>query len=91
MGVRHPDTLAALDNLGVTLSMQGKHAEAEPLFRRALAGYEAELGANHPRTLTSVNNLASLLHDQGKHEVAEQAMAKATQLHNAVLAAWTLF
>ena len=39
-----------------TNAHQGKLAEAEPLFRRALAGREKKLGLNHPDTLTSVNN-----------------------------------
>ena len=40
---------------------QGKYDEAEPLYRRALAGYEEALGPAHPETLGTVNNLALLL------------------------------
>ena len=40
--------------------------QAEALYRRALAGSEAHLGANHPETLTSMNNLAALLRQQRK-------------------------
>ena len=40
--------------------------QAEALHRRALAGWEAQLGANHPDTLTSMSNLALLLRQQGK-------------------------
>ena len=42
--------------------------QAEALYRRALAGSEAHLGANHPDTLISINNLAALLRKQGKLE-----------------------
>ena len=37
---------------------QGKTAEAERIFRRALEGCEEKLGARHPHTLTLMNNLA---------------------------------
>ena len=40
--------------------------QAEALYRRALAGREAHLGANHPATLGSMHNLAGLLWQQGK-------------------------
>ena len=49
----------------------GKLAEAEPLFRRALEGNERQLGAQHPDTLKAVNNLAWLLKAQGKLAEAE--------------------
>ena len=51
---------------------QGKLDEAEPLHRRAMAGYEAKLGLDHPSTLTSVNNLALLLENQGKLDEADR-------------------
>ena len=40
----------------------GKYGEAEKLNRRALEGWEKELGVQHPDTLTSVYCLAYLLH-----------------------------
>lgn len=47
------------------------YAKAEPLCRRALAGYERVLGPEHPHTLTSVNDLAALLDSKGAYEEAE--------------------
>ena len=44
--------------------------EAEPLYRRSLAGRETQLGRDHPDTLTSVSNLAVLLDSQGKLDEA---------------------
>lgn len=35
--------------------------EAEPLFHRALSGFEELLGPTHPQTLTAANDLALLL------------------------------
>ena len=55
-----------LFNLASLLSDQGKYVEAEPLSRRALQGYEAELGATHPDTLASVNSLAGFLLSQAR-------------------------
>src|SRR5262249_26389761 len=37
LGEDHPDTAASSNNLAFVLVNQGKYAEAEPLFRRALA------------------------------------------------------
>ena len=53
------------------LQGQGKLAEAEPLFRRALEGRERLLGAQHLDTLICVGRLASLLHAQGELAEAE--------------------
>ena len=65
----------------------GKYEEAEPLYRRALAGREAALGAEHPDTLMSVNNLAVLLKDMGKYEEAEPLYRRALAGQEAALGA----
>jgi len=44
---------------------QGKYAEAEPLYQRALAISEKTLGPEHPQVATSLNNLA-LLYQSGR-------------------------
>ena len=41
----------SVNNLANLLLNMGKYEEAEPLYRRALAGLEAALGAEHPDTL----------------------------------------
>ena len=48
VGENHPDTAQAINNLARVLIAQGKHKEAEPLFRRALLVFEAagESGSN---------------------------------------------
>ncbi len=47
-----------MNNLAPLYQAQGRLAEAEPLYKRALEALERVLGKEHPHTLTSVNNLA---------------------------------
>jgi tetratricopeptide (TPR) repeat protein len=61
------------------LQLQGRYEEAETLNRRALEGWEKELGEDHPNTLISVNNLASVLQDQGRYEEAETLNRRALE------------
>ncbi len=58
-------------DLGVMYSDQGKIAEAEALYLRALAGNEKAWGLDHTPTLATVNNLGNLYSDQGKTAEAE--------------------
>jgi tetratricopeptide (TPR) repeat protein len=46
---------------------QGRHAEAETLYKRALAIREKALGPDHPYVATSLNNLAKLYWSQGRY------------------------
>ena len=57
----------------------GKYEEAEPLYRRALAGQEAALGAEHPSTLISVTNLGILLRKRNDFASAEPLLRRAMQ------------
>lgn len=43
----------------------GRKAEAEPLYREALAAYRETLGNRHSHTLLAMNGLASLLNETG--------------------------
>src|SRR5262249_17588513 len=45
---------------------ESRYAEAEPLFKRALAIREAVVGPDHPDAVASVNNLASLYQAEGR-------------------------
>ena len=56
---------------------RGDYAGAEPLFRRALVGFERALGPEHPTTLGSVNNLAYLLERMGDYAGAEPLYRRA--------------
>ncbi|KAG1657908.1 hypothetical protein FOA52_005829 [Chlamydomonas sp. UWO 241] len=76
-GAGHPDTLSSVATLAELLHDQGKFDEAEPLFRRALAGRDEALGPTHPSTLNSVTYLANLLADQDKLDEAEPLYRRA--------------
>ena len=73
------DAFACLNDLGLLLQDMGKLEDAGPLFRRALEGREAKLGADHPDTLSSVNNLGALLKVMGNPEAAEPLLRRSAQ------------
>ena len=45
--MNHPNYAVALHNLALAYGNQGKYADAEGLYKRALAIREKALGANH--------------------------------------------
>ncbi len=61
----------SVGNLAVLHRAQGRYAEAEPLYKRALAIAEQALGPAHPNVATSLNNLVGLYDAQGKYTDAE--------------------
>ena len=62
-----PEAARLLNQAELYLDNRARYGEAEPLYVRALAIYEQQLGADHPATATSLNNLANLYRDQGKY------------------------
>jgi tetratricopeptide (TPR) repeat protein len=76
-----------LNQAGVYLYDRGRYAEAEPLYQRALAIRERELGASHPNTVTSLNNLAELYRVQGKYVEAEPLYQRALEIRERELGA----
>jgi tetratricopeptide (TPR) repeat protein len=69
----------AFHNLGDLFTNQGKLAEAEKMFIRALQGKEEALGPDHTSTLETVNNLGLLYVNQGKLAEAEKMYIRALQ------------
>ena len=51
----------SLNSLAGLYDTQGKYAEAEPLYRRALAIAEKALGPEHPDLATDLQNYAVCL------------------------------
>ncbi|KAH8767807.1 kinesin light chain [Hyaloscypha sp. PMI_1271] len=72
-------------NLGLLYSSQGKLAEAEQMYQRALQGEEETLGPEHISTLKTVNSLGNLYTAQGKHAKAEQMCQRALQSYEKAL------
>lgn len=71
-GAEHTSTLDVVHNLGNLHLKQGKRAEAEHMYVRALRGKEKTWGSKHMSTLGTVNGLGSLYKNQGKMAEAEQ-------------------
>jgi tetratricopeptide (TPR) repeat protein len=69
--------LAGLHNLGDLYRNQGRLAEAEAMYERALVGKEKALGAEHASTLQTVNNLGLLYRNQGRLAEAEAMYERA--------------
>ena len=70
-GASDPRLAETLNNLALLYEVQGRFAEAEPLYRRSLGIYEKALGPNHPDVGRSLNNLAALYQVQGRFTDAE--------------------
>ena len=66
-------------------SHQGRYAQAEPLYQRALAIREKALGPDHPDAAASLNNLAVLYDNQGRYEQAEPLYHRALAIREKVL------
>ncbi len=71
LGPQDPRLATTLNNLALLYDAQGKYAEAEPLYKRALAIREQVLGPEHRSVATSLSNLAELYKAQGKYAEAE--------------------
>jgi len=66
-----------LNQTAYYLYRRAQYPQAEPLYQRALAIREKQLGSEHPNTATSLNNLAVLYRAQGKYEQAEPLYQRA--------------
>ena len=50
---QHPDVATGLNNLATLYYDQGRYADAEPRYQRALAIWEKVLGPEHPNVATT--------------------------------------
>ena len=84
-GPDHAFYALALNKLGIAFQSQGKHVEAEGLFKRALTIREKVLGANHSDVGQTLNNLALVYGAQAKYTEAaglfERALAITSVTH----------
>ena len=66
---------------------QGRYAEAEPLYKRALAISEKAIGPEHPDVAASLGNLGKLYQAQGRYAEAEPLYNRALLISEKVLGA----
>jgi len=69
-----------LNQTAYRLDDRAQHAEAEPLYGRALEIRQKVLGPEHPDTATSLDNLAGLYDSQGRYAEAEPLHRRALEI-----------
>jgi tetratricopeptide (TPR) repeat protein len=77
----------SLNNLGLLYQNQGRYADAEPLYKRALAIREKAVGPDHSDVALSLNNLASLYVVQGRYADAEPLFKRSLAINEKALGA----
>ena len=80
MGPQHPDLATALGNLALVYRDQGKFAQAERLYRRALAIRERSLGADHVLVADSLDALAETLRSNAQQVEAQELRKRAKNI-----------
>src|SRR5208337_4255177 len=77
-----PDTATSYNNVAGNLKDQGKYAQAQPLFEKALEIRRRLLTDEHPDTALSYNNVAGNLNSQGKYAEARDRWLSAVKSLN---------
>jgi tetratricopeptide (TPR) repeat protein len=76
LGPKHPTLAVGLNNLAQLLRATNRLAEAESLYRRALAIDEASFESDHPTVAALLSSLAQLLADTNRLTEAERLMRR---------------
>jgi tetratricopeptide (TPR) repeat protein/CHAT domain-containing protein len=84
-GEDHTEYATAMSWLGVLYYSQRDYAEAEPLYKHALAIDEKALGPDHPDVGRNLNNLGQLYRDQGRYAEAEPLYKRALAIDEKAL------
>ncbi len=71
--------------MAVNLSAQGKYAQAQPLYEKALELHRRLLTDDHPHTAASYVNLAQNLGAQAKYTRAQPLAEKAVDIYRRLL------
>jgi tetratricopeptide (TPR) repeat protein len=72
-------------NLALSIERQGRHTEAERLYREVLVVMQSVLGPEHPDTLRCMHNLAVVIFDQGRHTESERLFQDVLEVQRRVL------
>ena len=81
----HPEVAFVLNNLALLYHQLDRHAEAEPMSRRALAINEKILGPEHPSVASSLNILAIVSSGLGRPGEAEPLHRRALEIYQRAL------
>ena len=85
-GDESPTTAIFLSGAAIALSWAARYADAEPLYRRALAIHEKEFGSKPAVYVANdLSNLAGLLKSTGRYGEADQLYRRALKNYEAVL------
>ncbi len=84
LGPDHPDVATTLNNLAVLSTSQGRYAEAEPLYKRALAIDEKALGPDHP-DVAQPQQPGRAVRSQGRYAEAEPLYKRALAIREKAL------
>ncbi len=74
-------TARLFNHIALLSKARARYAEAEPLFRRALAIGESSLGPDHPTVAIRLNNLALLLKQTNRLADSEPLYRRALAIH----------
>ncbi len=80
-----PRTATLVSNLALMYYLQGRPAQAEPLFRDALTMRRTLLPPDHPDLAQTLSNLGLMLKDYGEIEEAVELLSEALQVRRAGL------
>ncbi|MCZ6453622.1 MAG: tetratricopeptide repeat protein, partial [Alphaproteobacteria bacterium] len=80
LGPEHPDLATNLNNLAGLYREQGKYADAEPLYKRALAILDKTPGPEHPNLTAGLENYAAVLRKTGRTLEADNLENRATAI-----------
>ena len=86
LGVEHPDTINAMENLAATYQYMGQYTEAEKLEMQVLDARNRILGVQHPQTITAMMNLAATYKCLGRHTEGEKLQIEAQEAQSRVFA-----
>jgi tetratricopeptide (TPR) repeat protein len=72
--------VVALNNLASVYAAEGGYAEAEALYKQALALIESAMGPDYSEVSAYLNNLAMLYHTQGRYSEAQRLYERAVTI-----------
>ena len=84
LGVEHPDTINAMENLATTYGSLGKYREAEKLEIQVLDARNRILGEEHLDTINAMGNLVKTYGSLGKYREAEKLEIQVLDARNRI-------